>query len=150
MTATNHALTGAIIGASIRQPWLALPLAFLSHYVLDAIPHFGAGEGFMNSKYYRFYLMGEALLCFILVATLVVLHHRYWLQASICAFLATSPDLFWINRYGYILGKRTKDWKPGWHSKFASVIQWFEKPIGAGVELVWFFGALAILSQTVL
>ena len=33
MRATNHALTGAIIGLTVQNPWVALPAAFLSHFV---------------------------------------------------------------------------------------------------------------------
>jgi len=41
MTITNHILAGAIIGAVIKEPALALPIAFASHFVMDALPHFG-------------------------------------------------------------------------------------------------------------
>jgi len=34
-----HLLTGAAIVTKIHNPFLSLPLAFLSHYVLDFIPH---------------------------------------------------------------------------------------------------------------
>lgn len=40
MMATPHMLAGAAIGVVLdRRPWLALPAAFASHFVLDAIPH---------------------------------------------------------------------------------------------------------------
>ncbi|MFO7948501.1 MAG: hypothetical protein R6V19_16985 [Armatimonadota bacterium] len=52
MMATPHMLTGAVIGSTMpRRPWLALPLAFASHFVLDVVPHvdshtyFGVAEG---------------------------------------------------------------------------------------------------------
>lgn len=34
-----HLLAGAAIATKVRNPFLGLPLAFLSHYVLDFIPH---------------------------------------------------------------------------------------------------------------
>ena len=34
-----HAVLGAAIATKIPNPWLALPLAFLSHFPLDLIPH---------------------------------------------------------------------------------------------------------------
>ena len=40
MTGFNHAATGALITVLVN-PVLAVPLAFASHFVLDAIPHFG-------------------------------------------------------------------------------------------------------------
>lgn len=39
MLAGPHLATGAVIGRALRRPWLALPLAFGSHYLLDALPH---------------------------------------------------------------------------------------------------------------
>ena len=32
-------VVGAAIGKELRRPWLALPAAFASHFVLDRIPH---------------------------------------------------------------------------------------------------------------
>lgn len=39
MIASSHLITGAAIGSSNRKAWIVLPLAFLSHFVLDWIPH---------------------------------------------------------------------------------------------------------------
>jgi hypothetical protein len=39
MLATPHMLAGAAIGKVLRRPYLALPAAFASHFVLDAVPH---------------------------------------------------------------------------------------------------------------
>lgn len=44
MLVTNHVLSGAVIGAAVRSPWLAFPLGFASHLALDAIPHWGRFE----------------------------------------------------------------------------------------------------------
>jgi hypothetical protein len=39
MLITPHVLAGAAIVKKVRRPWLAYPAAFLSHFVLDYIPH---------------------------------------------------------------------------------------------------------------
>ena len=39
MLAGPHVAVGAIIGQRSRTAWIALPLAFASHYALDALPH---------------------------------------------------------------------------------------------------------------
>jgi hypothetical protein len=39
MLAGPHIATGAMIGRVSRRAWLALPLAFASHYALDVLPH---------------------------------------------------------------------------------------------------------------
>lgn len=148
MTATNHALTGAIIGLTITNPTIAVVAAFFSHYVCDAIPHYDdADDHRMEKRSFRFYLGIDAFVCVLLVSLLAITQPRDWLIAAVCAFLATSPDLFWINRYLHVL--RKKPWKPGLHSRFASRIQWFERPIGAVVEIAWFI-TLSIVVGTVI
>ncbi len=39
MLATPHILTGAAIGRGLRRPWLAVPVAFVSHLFFDFVPH---------------------------------------------------------------------------------------------------------------
>lgn len=43
MDLTPHLVVGAAIGARVRRPALALPAAFVSHFVLDTVPHFDIG-----------------------------------------------------------------------------------------------------------
>ena len=42
MLLTNHVLSGALIGARARGPGQAFAAGVVSHFVLDAIPHWGA------------------------------------------------------------------------------------------------------------
>jgi hypothetical protein len=39
MLAGPHLAVGALTGRVFRRAWIALPLAFASHYALDALPH---------------------------------------------------------------------------------------------------------------
>jgi hypothetical protein len=41
MLVTNHVLSGAVIGAEVRRPVPAFFLGVASHFVLDAVPHWG-------------------------------------------------------------------------------------------------------------
>ena len=41
MLVTNHVLSGALIGAAVRRPAAAFLLGVGSHFVLDAVPHWG-------------------------------------------------------------------------------------------------------------
>lgn len=41
MLITNHVLSGALIGAVTRRPAAAFALGVASHFVLDAVPHWG-------------------------------------------------------------------------------------------------------------
>jgi hypothetical protein len=146
MTATNHALTGALIGLVIGEPLIAIPAALASHFVCDALPHYSSSlpeEKLHKSKGFRNYLIAEASLCFLIVLVLAIVRPENWLLACVCAFTATSPDLLWIPKY---MKRRVgKKWQPGHFSKFAVRIQWFTKPIGAVVEIVWFVGCIILI-----
>jgi hypothetical protein len=132
----------------VGQPLAALPLAFASHFVCDALPHFGSTKPHaIRTEGFRTYLIIEASLCFLIVLTLAVLQPTHWLLAAVCAFLAASPDLFWINRYWR--ARHGRKWRPSLFARFARGIQWFQRPIGAVVEVAWFATALIVLAPFV-
>lgn len=152
MRAVNHALTGAFIGLTIVQPAVAVPAALVSHFVLDAIPHYDAVPSrghkraklnWLRSKAFRWLLYADAALCVALVGWLDFLHPQHWLLAVVCAFVAAAPDLVSAKRY--FLTLRHKQHHPSRYEAFAGRIQWFEKPIGAVVELAWFIGVGVLL-----
>lgn len=150
MTATNHALTGASVGLIMGDAALAIPIAFLSHYVLDALPHFGPNgndQDWIKSKKFKTMLIADALLCLVLVAVMVILQPHNWFLACLCAFMAASPDLFWLNRFIRVHLK--KPWQPSLLSKFASFIQWFQRPIGVVVEVTWAVAAIIVISNVI-
>jgi hypothetical protein len=41
MLLTNHVLSGALVGALARRPLAAFTIGVASHFVLDAVPHWG-------------------------------------------------------------------------------------------------------------
>lgn len=146
MTATNHALTGAFIGLVVSEPVLALPLAFASHFVMDAIPHFGAGKEdgkWVKSAKFAKLLIAETSVCFLIVLALVVMRPRHWLIAAICAFLAASPDFISIRKF--VILKQNKKFRPNKLEALLKKIQWFEHPSGAVVEIVWLAAMLVCL-----
>ena len=146
MRATNHALTGAVIGLTITEPAAAIPVAIISHFVCDAIPHYGQdilGSKRLRTILFRRLLYVDTVLCLGLVILLAVNRPINWQLAVICAFSAAAPDLFSINRYRHVL-EHTK-WRPNLYSKFAVWVQWFEHPIGAVVEIAWLIGAIVLL-----
>lgn len=145
MTAANHALTGALIGLTVHNPWIALPIALCSHIVCDIIPHFGREREWLKKPSFTRYLTLDATLCILLVGLLFALQPAYWLLAAVCAFVATSPDLLWIRQF--MLARTGKSCKPNMVESFLGWIQWFQRPLGALVELAWFIGASVLLWQ---
>ena len=140
MTAPNHALTGALIGLSIANPLLALPLALLSHFVLDAIPHHDPPLTISHRRYTH-KLFIEAGLCGLVVLALVLTRPHHWLLAALGAFLATSPDLLWFTKYlkkeEMVPVKATDNWF--W--RFHGWVQWKTGPSLFPVEILWFVAA---------
>lgn len=148
MTATNHALTGAIIGLSLSNPYLAIVLAFVSHFALDALPHFDFAAGrnsdeHLRTKAFKIYLILNFISCVLLVIFLIIFNSINWLLPSTCAFVAASPDLFSINHYLSVI--KGRKWKPNRFMKLSGAIQWFQRPIGAFVEIAWSISAIVIL-----
>ena len=138
MTATNHALTGALIGFSVSDPFIAIPLAFISHFVLDIVPHFGSNtknDDWVKSINFKILLAVDIIFCIILGLAILILRPRNYLLAFICAIIATSPDLVHLKRF--INVNKDKTHKPNWFEVFSGRIQWFEKPSGALVEFVY-------------
>lgn len=146
MLAINHAITGALIGLTFSAP-LAYPLAFLSHFALDAIPHFGDDDKRINEKSFVLQLLTDAALCGVLVLVLFIsLGSNAWLPA-LCAFLAASPDFMWMPDYVRIKRGKKPLGKTNVILKFHSLIQWFQRPVGAFVEVFWFVAASILLAN---
>lgn len=149
MTSSNHVMTGAVIALSVRQPALAIPLAFLSHFALDVIPHFGIYEDDVlrrnKSRLFRAVVSADIIL---MLTLLVVIPHiavakLAWGITLSCMLAAVLPDSVWV--YRFVREVRTQKWEPGgWYPRFHQAIQWFERPVGLVVELAW-FGSMAFI-----
>lgn len=144
MLAINHALGGAIIGLSVSNPALAVPLAFVSHFVLDCVPHFdppGDELARIGRPAFRLQLIADATLCFLLVVFLALSKPKDWMLAAVCAFVATSPDLFWIPKF--ISAQRSGKLLPNsnWFWRMHHNAQWCTGPQLWWVEALWFVSA---------
>lgn len=141
MTAINHALTGAVIGLTIGNPVVALPLAFLSHFFCDAIPHYDApgtsGERIVSNRLVYEQILGGAVLCFVLVLVFFIVRPVRWDVAALGAFLAASPDLLWIPRWLTARRTGTDPGPKGWFYQFHHRIQWLTGPKLIWLEAAW-------------
>jgi hypothetical protein len=142
LTATNHVVAGAVIVALIDKPLIALPLAFASHFVLDALPHFGWKERDQKFLYILAADMGFAASILISIAFLQ-LPQWPWLIAG--GIVASSPDLMWLYYLVYELKGQKK--KLGPFAAFHSKIQWGERTWGILLEIPWLFAGLIILAN---
>lgn len=127
----NHALTGGIIGALLPLP-IAIPVAFASHFVLDALPHFGVehGKEGVSPKWKAVHIIDA-------IGTLglglwALLTHNY--TVFVGGFAAISPDFVWIQRY---IADRTFNMNHNmhWFTRWHDGIQRWERAWGLAVEI---------------
>jgi hypothetical protein len=50
MLSIAHGATGALIASKIPNPFISIPLALLSHYAEDRVPHWDVGQGLVSGK----------------------------------------------------------------------------------------------------
>lgn len=119
MLLTPHTVAGIAIGAAVADPILGIPAAFLSHFVLDFVPHWddiGLGRleehrQLISRRSFRIILL-DALLSLSLVLVFL-----YWalpdygvgVRILAGALAANLPDLFYIplalfgKRWGFVM-----------------------------------------------
>src|SRR3989344_3470564 len=100
MTITNHVLAGSIIGLIVKEPILAVTIAFASHFVMDALPHFGypGRKGFPEVLKHRLsYVVGIITFISTLGIVFLLIINNQWFPL-ICGMVAGSPDIVgWYN-----------------------------------------------------
>jgi hypothetical protein len=117
MTATNHALAGAVVALIVKEPVLAVPLALASHFALDILPHFGMHSWEERRKHplmFKNYFVVEA-------AALIGLILIFWLARApalvyLCSLVAMSPDFAW--GYRFIVQERLGSKRPAKRNRF--------------------------------
>jgi hypothetical protein len=139
MTATNHALTGAVVALAVKKPELAIPLAFISHFVIDVIPHFEARD--LPKKFANLFIYADVVISAVLAIFLAFIFSTKvsaWL-IFICSVLAVSPDFMWAYRYFRIKDMDRVFAEPmSWVARFHLNIQLSESLQGIVIESAWF------------
>lgn len=138
MTGLNHGLTGGLIALTVN-PVVALPLALVSHFILDIVPHYGIDQKERDkSMFWKIFSTLDVLMIAGLAVFTVVSGYFGDFTPLIvaCAFLATSPDYYWVievikNRSFKLDKHRNRFMK--WHAK----IQKYEFKKGIYIELCY-------------
>lgn len=124
MLYTPHFLTGAAIIKTANNPYLGLPLAFLSHIILDLVPHndFDIKPGITLKEFFKLEksrrnliiaaLSFDYLLTAVSFIWLLVTFKNIWLIAG--GIMGVLPDL--AEQFLMLLGVAL----PGWQDK----LQW--------------------------
>lgn len=135
MTATNHALTGAAVAVVVRQPLLVAPVAFASHLLCDAIPHWKLPHVVGHDLKWS-YLYLEAGVMLLLATLLLWLGTRAAVVPMVVgALLAMSPDVAWYYYSRRGIRSQSKELDP--FTRFHGRIQWSETSWGIVPEILW-------------
>jgi len=149
MTGTNHGMTGAVIALVVKEPIIAIPLSFFSHFVCDMIPHFGLKDkpGEPDDELFKTKFNTVLVLDFIVAVFLMVLLGRWFPDQKwtiwACMVAAAIPDA--LNVYTRIYLERVKKIPYKREEHLLSRIQISETRMGAFVELAWFLAMGAII-----
>jgi hypothetical protein len=140
MTGLNHAATGALVAAAIDKPILALPAALLSHFVVDAIPHWNYQLSGGVRDRQKVMIIDLVLSLALLVALATTVQATPWV-IIVGGLLAILPDTMWL-RY-FLTGRPAITGSPKRFinklRRFHMWIQWSETPrAGLIVEAIWF------------
>lgn len=145
-------MTGAIIALTVKNPLVAVPLSFASHYLQDLIPHWNYGVSREAAKKDNFFttrfnlsLLADFCLSITLMIVLAFLFPAHkWLIWS-CMVVAASPDLVWA--YYRLYRERIKKQKPRYDpfSNLHRNIQWSQTSLGGLIEIAWAITGLFIL-----
>lgn len=136
MTGINHALVGGLIAKYLPLP-IALPLAFASHFVLDALPHYGIEHKKRDkSLFYKVFYVIDFLVAFGFAVTQILMGHYAIFLGGLVALL---PDFVWVAR---VLRRRSYDLSNNkyWFTRWHAAIQRYEVPWG-----LWIEGPLAVI-----
>ncbi|MCX6718158.1 MAG: hypothetical protein NTY81_00945 [Candidatus Staskawiczbacteria bacterium] len=89
-----HLLFGTAIGSAVNNVWLAIILAFISHYLLDLLPHIEYNIQNIEQKQWHKALPDilRVILDFCLGILLIFILSKNNPIIYICAFFALLPD----------------------------------------------------------
>lgn len=116
MLETPHVIVGAAIAVAIPNPFLAIPLAFLSHFALDMAPHWNPhistelkkyGEVTQKSKNIIYVDLGLSAILGTLIASRALPDTGAFLTIGAAGFAGILPDvieapyffLHWRNKF---------------------------------------------------
>lgn len=137
MLGFNHVLAGSLIGVLTPLP-LSPAVALASHFVLDALPHYGEDPSRppYSKRFYRL-LLYDALLCFSALGIALFLFPEHAVAILLSVVLATLPDFLWP------LWDKVKWMHPFF--RFHKNIQWAEKAENWPLEIIYALIGITLL-----
>ena len=104
MVSVAHALTGSFIAHTLPYPWIYIPLAIASHFVLDYIHHYDIGVAMRQHHFSKWQIVFLESLDLLVSAGLIILIWRQSpshldLHVWSGAFFGILPDILETTDY---------------------------------------------------
>lgn len=124
MLQTPHVVVGTAIAIKVGNPALAIPLALMSHFVLDRVPHWNPhtyteaikyGLPKKNTIVLTIIDIGIALILGLWIASLFLPNYPTALIILTCAFASVAPD---IAKYPFFVFKKVR------HGLYKKYVEW--------------------------
>lgn len=137
MTGTNHTLVGSIVAIVTPLPLVPV-IALASHFVCDALPHFGQNSVLYirsdgrYSRGFMLWLCADAIGCIVVLSGVLLFFPNAWLNILLGVFFAVIPDVGWMFQTKL---RRIPFFATFLH--FSKKIQWAEWAQGWILELLY-------------
>lgn len=129
MTATGHAVIGTIIAAKIGNPYLAAPLALVSHMLADMFPHWDTATNRRKKSKQRIFIdtIFDVLVGFLISYLMIqfLFPKTDLLYTFVIVIISQSPD--WLMAPYYFFHMKIFKWMYDLQKKFDSSL---DKPWG--------------------
>ena len=145
-------MTGAVLALTIKNPAVAIPLSFISHYLQDLIPHWNYSvnrqadkkDSFFATRFNLFLLTDFCLSVILMIVLALLFPAHKWLIWA-CMVAAAIPDLVWA--YYRLYKEHIKKQKPAYDpfTNLHARMQWSHTTAGALVEVAWFVAMGALI-----
>lgn len=142
MIALNHVLAGTLIAVITPAEYtLYIPIiALLSHFVLDAFPHYGNDEEApVGSRRFRRIVQFDALLCVVAFGLALYLYPESYFWLGVGAFFAAAPDLLWLVEH------KARRRIATLYFAFAKKIQWGERSWAWSLDILYAMIMISVL-----
>lgn len=122
MLATSHALVAAMLATKFTNPVVGLSLAFVSHPIMDAIPHWDTGTGWRTRPRWitfctslvdvvisfalTFWLFGSLVGPEYLMAIILVAQLGDWIESPYLFFDWNFPPFSWAYQIQHNIHRR--------------------------------------------
>ncbi len=117
MITTAHAIVAGAIAAKFPDPAVSIPLAFTSHFIMDAIPHWDIGTNWRKrSKAVTGFLAIAETLIGITVSYFIYSGKVSFLPLTAVIFVALLPD--WLEAPWHIFYANSNKHEPSGNAGF--------------------------------